>query len=77
MAFFRGSSSELLQLMAMSGPALRDLEAEFRDAYVAQHDEGIQPLICDFFEKRPEKMGKFALGLVSRALDPLHLDATY
>ena len=66
MAFFRGSSSYLLELMAVNGPSLLDLESEFYDAYVMQyHSEDTRPYICDILERRPERIGNLALGPVS------------
>ncbi|OTA62400.1 hypothetical protein K449DRAFT_52541 [Hypoxylon sp. EC38] len=65
MAFFRGSSSYLLELMAVNGPSLLDLESEFYDAYVMQyHSEDTRPYICDILERRPERIGNLALGPV-------------
>ncbi|UKZ80293.1 hypothetical protein TrVFT333_008050 [Trichoderma virens FT-333] len=58
-----GSSSELLELLMMDGPALLDLESEFYDAYVDRYRfRGFQPFICDFYEMRPERIGKLVLG---------------
>lgn len=66
MAFFRGSSTDLLELMAVDGPELLGLESEFYSAYVAQyHSQDVQPYICDILEKRPEKIGRLVLGSVS------------
>ncbi|KAI1104919.1 hypothetical protein F4804DRAFT_305447 [Jackrogersella minutella] len=75
MAFFRGSSSYLLELMAVNGPGLLEIESEFYDAYVIQyHSEDIQPYICDILERRPERIGKLVLGpIVSpRRSQPRH-----
>ncbi|EHK24245.1 uncharacterized protein TRIVIDRAFT_61048 [Trichoderma virens Gv29-8] len=57
------SSSELLELLMIDGPALLDLESEFYDAYVDRYRfRGFQPFICDFYEMRPERIGKLVLG---------------
>ncbi|OTB18228.1 hypothetical protein K445DRAFT_244915 [Daldinia sp. EC12] len=64
-AYFRGSSTTMLELMSADGSELLDLESEFYDAYVTQyHLEDIQPYIYDIVEKRPEKIGKFVLGWI-------------
>ncbi|KAI1391345.1 uncharacterized protein F4822DRAFT_182777 [Hypoxylon trugodes] len=63
MAYYRGSSSKLLQLMTIESHSLLDLESEFYDAYVTRyHSEDVQPYICDIFERRPTKVGKLSLG---------------
>jgi hypothetical protein len=55
----------MLELGAVDGPALLDLESEFYDSYVVQyHSHEIQPYICDVFEMRPETVGKLVLGSV-------------
>jgi hypothetical protein len=55
----------MLDLMAVDGPALLDLESEFYDSYVVQYpSHEIQPYICDVFELRPERVGKLVLGSV-------------
>lgn len=66
MAFFRGSSSTLLEFMSVDGLGILDLESEFYDAYVLQyHSHERQPYICDILEMRPERVGKLVLGSVS------------
>ncbi|CAJ2506061.1 Uu.00g001910.m01.CDS01 [Anthostomella pinea] len=67
MAFFRGSSTNLLEFMAVDGPGILDLESEFYDAYVLQnHPEDRPPYIFDVLEMRPEKMGKLAITSIVR-----------
>ena len=64
-AFFRGSSSSLLQFMAVDSPGLLELETDFYDSYVLQdRSRRPQPYICDVLETHPERMGKLALGWV-------------
>ncbi|KAI0844594.1 hypothetical protein F5Y00DRAFT_273920 [Daldinia vernicosa] len=73
LAYFRGSSSTMLELMSVDGTELLDLESEFYDAYVTQYHFGdIQPYIYDIIEKRPEKIGKFVLGWIVKP-KPGHL----
>lgn len=68
MAFFRGSSSNLLQFMSVDNPEIIGLESEFYDGYVLTNYRGEpQPYIYDLVERRPERMGKLALGSVSRS----------
>ncbi|KAI1826722.1 hypothetical protein F4861DRAFT_536768 [Xylaria intraflava] len=66
-AFFRGSSSSLQEFMSVDGSAILDLESEFYDGYVLPyHPYQPQPYICDVLEMRPERMGKFVLGPITR-----------
>jgi hypothetical protein len=66
-AYWRGSSSNLLEYMSVDGTAITNLEAEFSDAYVRgfSNDKSSRPYICDFLEARSERVGKFAIGPVS------------
>ncbi|KAI1077266.1 Alpha/Beta hydrolase protein [Whalleya microplaca] len=66
-AFFRGSSSKLLDFMSVDGTALLELESEFYDSYVIQYrDDEEQPYIYDILEMRPERVGKLVLGSIAR-----------
>jgi pimeloyl-ACP methyl ester carboxylesterase len=67
MAFFRGSSSSLLELLSVDGPKLLDLESDFYDSWVIQDSfHPRQPYVSDILEKRPEKIGKLVLGSIVR-----------
>ena len=66
-AYWRGSSTTLLQYMAPGSDAIRNLESDFYNSYVLQrpHRRQILPRIVDFSEQRPERFGPFALGKAS------------
>ncbi len=66
-AYWRGSSTTLLEYLAPGSPEIKSLEMEFHYSYVLQrtYRKLILPRIVDFFELRPEKIGPFVLGLVS------------
>jgi hypothetical protein len=68
-AYWRGSSSTLLEYMAPEQPAVYALESDFYDAYINKHSnhEAPSPYVCDFLEMRSERVGRFALGVVSWA----------
>ncbi len=64
-SYFRGSSSDLLQLMAVGSKDLQALESEFLDSFVVQHSPNqTQPYIADVLELRPERLGPLSLGPV-------------
>lgn len=61
-AYWRGSSSTLLELMSEGGHAIKALESDFFELYVHQYP---RPYICDILEGRPERVGRLILGPVS------------
>ncbi|OAG41816.1 hypothetical protein AYO21_04051 [Fonsecaea monophora] len=75
-AFFRGSSTELLEFMfpGTRGPA--ELESAFYD-YIRRAD--IPPSVHDVWEKRPERMGRFSFGSIVGPIEtqPRHGDLEF
>ncbi|KAH8769342.1 hypothetical protein BGZ57DRAFT_929661 [Hyaloscypha finlandica] len=63
-AYWRGSSTTLLEYLALGSEEIKRLENEFRNSYVLQktNRRQILPRIVDFFELRPEKIRSFVLG---------------
>ncbi|KAI9760767.1 MAG: hypothetical protein M1840_002213 [Geoglossum simile] len=80
-AYWRGSSSTLLEYMAPEQPAILELESNFRHAYVSKHSnlEVPPPYVCNFLEMRSESFQRFTLWpTVSRKSgDPFHGDVVY
>jgi hypothetical protein len=66
-AYWRGSSSALLEYMAPEKPAIVKLESEFYDSYVNKRLslQPHPPYVSDFLEMRSESLGRFALWPVS------------
>lgn len=65
-AYWRGSSTTLLEYMSEGSPAVMALDEEFHDAYARPSPApNIEiPYICNFLEMRPERFGKLSLGPV-------------
>jgi len=66
-AYWRGSSTSLLEYMSEDGPAVTALESEFYDIYVTHRSslEPTPPYICNLLEMKPESLGRLTLGPVS------------
>jgi hypothetical protein len=68
-AYWRGSSTTLLEYMSEGSPAVMTLDKEFYDIYARPSPTlGLDiPYICNFLEMKPERFGKLSLGPVSQA----------
>ncbi len=77
-AYWRGSSSALLEYMAPGQPAIVALESRFYDTYVKKSSDSERPLpyICDFLEMRSERLGGLLLGPVSRYIPDTYFTAS-
>jgi hypothetical protein len=62
-AYWRGSSSTLLEYMAPGHSAMVALESSFYDAYIKPRSriDLSPPYVCDFIEMRSETFGRFTL----------------
>lgn len=68
-AYWRGSSTTMLEYMSESNPAVATLDKEFYEAYArpSQTREYSAPYLCNFLELRPERFGKLSLRPVGFA----------
>jgi len=66
-AYWRGSSTSMLEYLSESNPAVAALDDEFYEAYgrPSRIHEYSEPYICNFLEMRPESFGKLSLKPVS------------
>lgn len=58
-AYWRGSSTTLLETMSLDNPRLRDLDNEFRFSYRSTY-------ICNFLESQAETIQRLSLSPVSK-----------
>jgi hypothetical protein len=65
-AYWRGSSTTLLEYMSEGSPAVMALDNQFYDIYARpSRTLGIKiPYICNFLEMKPESFGKLSLSPV-------------
>ncbi|KAJ5919131.1 hypothetical protein N7466_010074 [Penicillium verhagenii] len=69
-AYWRGSSTTLLEYMAPGSEHIKDLERKFYDNYAHPHStHTLLPYICDFQEMRSERFGRFSLGPRNQTVD--------
>ncbi|KAI0420494.1 hypothetical protein F5X98DRAFT_29554 [Xylaria grammica] len=62
-AYWRGSSTTLLEYMTPGSEHLMSLETDFYNTYAHPHSSHpFLPYICDFQEMRPERLGTLDLG---------------
>ncbi|SPJ73874.1 uncharacterized protein FTOL_03604 [Fusarium torulosum] len=63
-AYWRGSSTTMLEYMSESNPAVAALDKEFYEAYArpSQIREYNAPYVCNFLEMRPERLGRLSLN---------------
>jgi hypothetical protein len=67
-AYWRGSSTTMLEYMAEGSEAVRKLDDEFFEAYAksGRKRDYTLPYVCNFLEMRPEHFGKLSLSPVSK-----------
>ncbi|KAF4988774.1 hypothetical protein FGRMN_9568 [Fusarium graminum] len=63
-AYWRGSSTTMLEYMSESNPEVAALDKEFYEMYArpSRNRECNAPHICNFLEMRPERFGKLSLN---------------
>ncbi|KAH6954701.1 hypothetical protein DER45DRAFT_314694 [Fusarium avenaceum] len=63
-AYWRGSSTTMLEYMSESNPAVAALDKEFYEAYArpSQIRDYNAPYVCNFLEMRPERLGRLSLN---------------
>ncbi|CAJ0546966.1 Ff.00g015930.m01.CDS01 [Fusarium sp. VM40] len=74
-AYWRGSSTTMLEYMSESNPAIAALDKEFYEAYArsSQIREYNAPYVCNFLEMRPERLGRLSLNpTVNKESGTLH-----
>ncbi|KAI9933199.1 hypothetical protein MW887_007671 [Aspergillus wentii] len=76
-AYWRGSSSSLLEYVSPGSLAISRLESSFSDAYISSQPD--PPYICDFMETRSERIGNLFWGPIvpGSSSDPHHGEVVY
>jgi hypothetical protein len=68
-SYWRGSSTALLETISEANPALKELDAKFREIYIdGRHRPSLKiesPYMCNFLEMQPERFGRLSLAAVS------------